>query len=171
MRRGWRVWLTESLGPQKLAIPDVKGRDQRFATIEIRRAGFQTGTVAEMPWPGAQPGAVIAQSPEPNASGVESPVMNLLVASENSGSQQAGGLVMPNLEGQVFTSAALVLTRMGLRLAPVKEEDMHIGTPVVAGVVPGEPAPDVSAGNGDRAESVGWLAGRCETPIELTVAK
>ena len=135
VRRGWRVWLTESLGPQKLAIPDVKGRDQRFATIEIRRAGFQTGTVAEIPWPGAQPGAVIAQSPEPNASGVESPVMNLLVASEDSGSQQAGGLVMPNMEGQVFTSAALMLTRMGLRLAPVKEEDMHMGTPVVAGAV------------------------------------
>ena len=26
VRRGWRVWLTESLGPQKLAIPDVKGQ-------------------------------------------------------------------------------------------------------------------------------------------------
>ena len=117
VRRGWRVWLTESLGPQKLAIPDVKGKDQRFATIEIRRAGFQTGTVAEMPWPGAQPGAVIAQSPEPNASGVESPVMNLLVAAEDGGSQSMGGLVLPNLEGQVFTSAALTLTRMGLRLA------------------------------------------------------
>src|SRR5579872_6627516 len=51
VRRGWKVWLTESLGPQKLAIPDVKGKDQRFATIAIRRAGFQVGTVASMPWP------------------------------------------------------------------------------------------------------------------------
>ena len=85
VRRGWRVWLTESLGPQKLAIPDVKGRDQRFATIAIRRAGFQVGTVAEMPWPVAQPGTVIAQSPDANAAGVESPAMNLLVAGEPAG--------------------------------------------------------------------------------------
>ncbi|MFY9745236.1 MAG: PASTA domain-containing protein [Acidobacteriaceae bacterium] len=171
VRRGWRVWLTESLGPQKLAIPDVKGRDQRFATIEIRRAGFQTGTVAEIPWPGAQPGAVIAQSPEPNASGVESPVMNLLVASEDSGSQQAGGLVMPNMEGQVFTSAALMLTRMGLRLAPVKEEDMHMGTPVVAGAVPASPPQMVPPGTVIAQNPSAGSRVDASTPIELTVAK
>ena len=92
VRRGWRVWLTESLGPQKLAIPDVKGRDQRFATIEIRRAGFQVGTVASMPWPEAQPGTVIAQSPDANAAGVESPTMNLLVAGRTGGGRAGGGL-------------------------------------------------------------------------------
>ncbi|MGB9028580.1 MAG: PASTA domain-containing protein [Acidobacteriaceae bacterium] len=171
VRRGWRVWLTESLGPQKLAIPDVKGRDQRFATIEIRRAGFQTGTVAEMPWPGTQAGAVIAQSPEPNASGVESPVMNLLVASENNGTEQAGGLVMPNLEGQVFTSAALALTRMGLRLAPVKEEDIHVGSPVVAGVVPVSPPQMYPPGTVIAQSPSAGSRVDATTPIELTVAK
>ena len=171
VRRGWRVWLTESLGPQKLAIPDVKGRDQRFATIEIRRAGFQTGTVAEMPWPGAQPGAVIAQSPEPNASGVESPVMNLLVASEDSGSQPAGGLVLPNLEGQVFTSAALTLTRMGLRLAPVKEQDMHIGTPVVSGANAVNPPQMFPPGTVIAQNPPAGSRVDASTPIELTVAK
>src|SRR5581483_11565428 len=25
VRRGWRVWLTESLGPQKIAIPNLQG--------------------------------------------------------------------------------------------------------------------------------------------------
>jgi beta-lactam-binding protein with PASTA domain len=129
VRRGWRIWLTESLGPQKLAIPDVKGKDQRVATIEIRRAGFQTGVIAEMPWPNVQAGAVIAQSPEPNASGVESPAMNLLVAAPGDAAQEQGGVVMPNLEGQVFTAAALTLTRMGLKLAPVKEQDMHVAAP------------------------------------------
>jgi beta-lactam-binding protein with PASTA domain len=171
VRRGWRVWLTESLGPQKLAIPDVKGRDQRFATIEIRRAGFQTGTVAEMPWPGVQPGAVIAQSPEPNASGVESPVMNLLVASEDSGSQPAGGLVLPNLEGQVFTSAALTLTRMGLRLAPVKEQDMHIGSPVIAGAVVANPPQMFPPGTVIAQNPSAGSRVDASTPIELTVAK
>ena len=127
--------------------------------------------MAEIPWPGAQPGAVIAQSPEPNASGVESPVMNLLVASEDSGSQQAGGLVMPNMEGQVFTSAALMLTRMGLRLAPVKEEDMHMGTPVVAGAVPASPPQMVPPGTVIAQNPSAGSRVDASTPIELTVAK
>ena len=176
VRRGWRVWLTESLGPQKLAIPDVKGRDQRFATIAIRRAGFQTGTVAEMPWPGAQPGAVIAQSPEPNAAGVESPVMNLLVASPPDAAQAMGGLVMPNLEGQVFTAAAMMLARMGLHMEPVKEaqvtlQEMQPSAPAMTGAANG-PAPAMyppgtvvgqSPLPGSRVDA--------STPIQLTVAK
>lgn len=133
VRRGWKVWLTESLGPQKLAIPDVKGKDQRFATIAIRRAGFQVGTVASMPWPAVQPGTVIAQSPDANAAGVESPAMNLLVAAEPvEGTGMQGGFVMPNLEGQVFTAAALSVTRMGLKLAPMREQDMHVAVPGAA---------------------------------------
>ena len=169
VRRGWRVWLTESLGPQKLAIPGLKGKDQRVATIEIRRAGFQTGTVAALPWPEAQPGAVIAQSPQPDASGVESPVMNLLVAAPGD-PQQPGGWVMPELEGQVFTSAALAVTRMGMRLAPVREADMRVGSPGWAGT-PGGPPPMFAPGSvvaqsppaGSRVDGA--------TLVQLTVAR
>jgi len=168
VRRGWRVWLTESLGPQKLAIPDVKSKDQRVATIEIRRAGFQTGAVAAMPWLGVEPGRVIAQSPDPNASGVESPVMNLLVAAEPDPAQIEGGVVMPNLVGQVFTSAAMSLARMGLHLAPVKEQDTHVA-PVGApggGMPPMFPPGTVVAQTPPAGSRVdGSMA------IELTVAK
>jgi beta-lactam-binding protein with PASTA domain len=169
VRRGWRVWLTESLGPQKLAIPDVKGKDQRFATIAIRRAGFQVGTVAEMPWPLAQPGTVIAQSPDANAAGVESPTMNLLVAAEpDAGAPEpsafAPGYVMPNLEGQVFTAAALAVTRMGLKLAPVKEQDMHMAAPGAAGpMYPPGTVVGQSPAAGSRVDAA--------TAIQLTVAK
>lgn len=163
VRRGWRVWLTESLGPQKLAIPDVKGKEQRFATIEIRRAGFQVGTVAQMPWTGAQPGTVIAQSPDANAAGVESPTMNLLVAAEpGTGEPGAGGFVMPNLEGQVFTAAALAVTRMGLKLAPVKEQDKHAAALGAAMVPPGTVVGQVPAA-GERVDAT--------TAVQLTVAK
>jgi beta-lactam-binding protein with PASTA domain len=167
VRRGWRIWLTESLGPQKLAIPDVKGKDQRVATIEIRRAGFQTGVIAEMPWPNVQAGAVIAQSPEPNASGVESPAMNLLVAAPMDGADTQGGVVMPNLEGQVFTAAALTLTRMGLKLAPVKEQDMHVAAPSAGPVMAPMYPPGTVVGQNPLAGSRvdGTMA------IELTVAK
>jgi len=169
VRRGWRVWLTESLGPQKLAIPDVRGKDERFATIAIRQAGFQMGTVAEMPWPDAPAGTVIAQSPDPKASGVESPTMNVLVAAPVEPDQQ-GGLVMPNLEGQIFTSAALALTRMGLHLAPVKEEDMHVAAPAASGAG-AAPAPIYPPGTvvGQNPPAGSRVDGA--TSIELTVAK
>jgi eukaryotic-like serine/threonine-protein kinase len=165
VRRGWRVWLTESLGPQKLAIPDVKGKDQRVATIEIRRAGFQTGAVAEMPWPGVEPGRVIAQSPDPNAAGVESPVMNLLVAAQPDAGETQGGLVMPSLIGQVFTSAALSLARMGLHLAPVKEQDTHVTAPG------GSPASIFPPGTVVAQTPPAGARVDAATAIELTVAK
>ncbi len=172
VRRGWRVWLTESLGPQELAIPDVKGRDQRFATIAIRRAGFQVGTVAEMPWTGAQPGTVIAQSPDPNAAGVESPTMNLLVAAEpDEGASAPAGYVMPNLVGQVFTSAALAVTRMGWKLAPVKEEDMHVATPSAPGVAVAPALPTYLPGTVVAENPPAGSRVDASTMIQLTVAK
>jgi len=166
VRRGWRVWLSESLGPQKLAIPDVRGKDQRFATIAIRRAGFQAGVVAAMPWPGTEPGAVIAQSPEPNAEGVESPVMNLLVAAPLDATEGEGGVVMPNLEGQIFTAAAMTLTRMGLKLAPVKEAEAPMGS--AGGSPPGAMYPPGTV-VAERPAAGSRVDGN--TAIELTVAK
>ncbi len=170
VRRGWRVWLTESLGPEKLAIPELRGKEQRVATIEIRRAGFQTGTVAAMAWPSSQPGTVIAQSPEPEASGVETPMMNLLVAAPADSSQLENGWVMPEMEGQIFTAAALALTRMGLRLAPVKEADMHAG-PGVSGGAGGRPSPMFPPGTVVAQSPAAGSRVDGSTLIQLTVAK
>jgi len=169
VRRGWRVWLTESLGPQKLAIPDLRGKDQRIAAIEVRRAGLQTGMVAEIPWPAANPGTVIAQSPEAQASGVERPVINLLVAAPES-AVQSPALVMPDVEGQIFTAAALALTHAGLHLAPVKDQAVNVSAPGAPGagmpLQPPVPSGTVVAQNpapGSRVDA--------STSIELTVAK
>jgi eukaryotic-like serine/threonine-protein kinase len=136
VRRGWRVWLTQSLGPLQRAIPDVVGMDQRMAAIAIRRAGLEMGAMALMPWPDAQPDAVIAQTPPANAPQVTSPVVNLLVAAETPPVPQ-NGLVMPDAKGQLFTTAALELTRAGLKVAPVKERAAPgMGTGIVIGQNP-----------------------------------
>lgn len=167
VRRGWRVWLTESLGPQKIAIPNLLGKDQRIAAIEIRRAGMTTGTVATMVWPDAPPGVVFAQSPEPNASGVEGPVMNLLVGAPPAEPQPLSGLVMPQFVGQGFTAAAWSVAHAGLHLAPVTDEPIHpapVGTvgpaqpPMVSGTVIAQ-----SPAAGDRVDA--------SMPIQLTVVK
>lgn len=167
VRRGWRVWLTESLGPQKIGIPNLLGRDQRLAAIDIRRAGLATGIVAVMPWPDARPGVVFAQSPQPNASGVEGPQMNLLVAAPPSDWQPAESLLMPQLVGQGFTAAAWTIVHAGLHLAPVTEQDMHLAPVNTAG----PPQPPVSPGTVIAQNPAAGNRIDASVPIQLTVAK
>src|SRR6185437_10928793 len=50
VRREWHVLLTESLGPQKVAVPNLIGLDQRAASIQIRRAALEVGAAAQLPW-------------------------------------------------------------------------------------------------------------------------
>jgi eukaryotic-like serine/threonine-protein kinase len=185
VRRGWRVWLTESLGAQKLAIPDTLGKDQRVASIEIRRADLQTGSVASLPLPSAQAGDVVAQSPAPGASGVASPVVNLLVAAPPAAAPEPA-YVMPDVTGQLFTAAALSLTRAGLQMAPLKTVNTHIpavgapgagGAPAQTVAVTALSAPTqpfaFSAPSGTVIAQSPAAGSRVDatTPIQLTVAQ
>ena len=43
VRREWRMRVTESLGPQRVAIPKVVGQQERVAAIEVRRRGAGAG--------------------------------------------------------------------------------------------------------------------------------
>ncbi|HWR35727.1 MAG TPA: PASTA domain-containing protein, partial [Clostridia bacterium] len=79
VRRGWRVRIAESLGPQRMVIPDVVGQSPRAAEINVRRRGLEMGSVAQISLPGTPADQVIAQSPPPNAQGVASPRLSLLV--------------------------------------------------------------------------------------------
>lgn len=169
VRRGWRVWLTESLGPQKLAIPNVTGQDERLATIDIRRAEMQIGAIAVMPWPDAQPGTVIAQSPEANAPGVQSPVMNLLVASENNAQKLPSAMVMPDVTGEVFTAAAFSLAHMGMHLGTVKEQDLQVAPPAAGNPAP--LAPVYAAGTVVAQDPPAGSRVDASMSIQLTVAK
>jgi beta-lactam-binding protein with PASTA domain len=168
VRREWHVRLTQSLGPQRVAIPRLTGSDQRLASIEIRRVGLELGQGAEMPDAYAVPGSVIAQNPGPNAPGVERPSVSLLVAKEPEAI--SGGFVMPDFTGQMFSSAALEITRAGLQLAPMKEQQVSV--PAVGDTsVAAPPQPVVPIGSvlaqtpapGHRVDAA--------TPVLLTVAQ
>ena len=169
VRRGWRVWLTQSLGPQKLAIPDLIGQDQRLATIEIRRAGLESGVTADLPWAAAAPGTVIAQSPQANATGVPTPMVNVLLAVPQAGTD--GGEVMPDVEGEIFTAAAFTLTRAGLSLAPVKEQDVHLPAVNVPGAVTAPSAPTAPAGTVIAQSPPAGYRVDATTVVQLTVAR
>jgi beta-lactam-binding protein with PASTA domain len=115
VRRGWQLRVAESLGPQRVDIPNVMGESQRAAEINIRRRGLDIASVAEVPMAGAAVGEVLSQSPPPNASGVSAPKISLLV----SDNPQPQAFVMPSFIGQPLHSVILALQDAGLRVGSV----------------------------------------------------
>src|ERR1700723_3392516 len=96
VRREWAVRITESLGAQQVAIPNVIGQSERTASINVRRLGLDLGAVASIPEPGP-PGVVIAQTPNPNAAGVDRPRVSLLLSAPEE--SESSAFVMPSLAG------------------------------------------------------------------------
>lgn len=115
VRRGWQLRVAQSLGPQRVAIPDVLGESERVAQINIRRRGLDVATVAHVAVPGTDFDHVLAQSPSPNASGVLAPKISLLTSEPPSPS----AFVMPSFVGQALGGATLVLQHAGLHLGTV----------------------------------------------------
>ena len=133
VRRGWRVRVAESLGPQRVEIPNVLGQTERAAEINIRRRGLDVGAVAEIQFPGTAAEQILSQSPPPNASGIASPKISLLVSSVT----PPQALVMPSFVGQPLGSVTLALQDAGLRVGAVTTaaQPANAGTPVT-GVPP-----------------------------------
>jgi beta-lactam-binding protein with PASTA domain len=115
VRRGWEVRVAESLGPQRVAIPNVIGQSERAANINIRRRGLDVGAIAQMQMPDAPDGQILSQAPPPNASGVSAPRISLLVAAPSS----AQALVMPSFVGQPLGSVTKTVQDAGLRVGLV----------------------------------------------------
>src|SRR3954470_14423766 len=63
VRRGWKVRVAESLGPQKAEVPNLIGQSTRAAEINVRQRGLEIGSVAVADLPGAAPDQIVAQSP------------------------------------------------------------------------------------------------------------
>ncbi|HEY6273564.1 MAG TPA: PASTA domain-containing protein [Terriglobales bacterium] len=115
VRRGWRVLVAESLGPQRAAIPDLLGQSEHAADINITRHGMEVGSLATMHLPDASPETVVAQSPRANTKDAASPKISLLFsAAEN---EQA--YVMPNFVGRSLVHATTAVENAGLSVGKV----------------------------------------------------
>jgi eukaryotic-like serine/threonine-protein kinase len=132
VRRQWAVRVTESLGAQQVAIPDVVGQSERTASINIRRLGLELGAVAHIAAPGA-PGVVIGQTPAPNAVGVDRPRVSLLL-SEPAGAESPQAFVMPSLAGLTLAGAVARASAAGLHI--VSAEDLNLATSATAATPP-----------------------------------
>ena len=115
VRRGWQLRVAQSLGPMRIAIPDVAGQSSRAAELNIRRRGLEVASTAEMQMPGRQADQVLAQSPPANASQVAAPKISLLVSE----AVESPAYVMPSFVGQSLGSVSRVLQDSGFKLGNV----------------------------------------------------
>lgn len=115
VRRGWVVRVAQSVGPQRVAIPDVTGQSERVAEMSIRKRSLDLASIAQVNLPDTTADQVVSQSPPANASGVAAPKISLLV----SGGPEPATFVMPDLTGQPLGSATLALQDAGLRVGQV----------------------------------------------------
>src|SRR5258707_1534321 len=112
VRRGWSIRVAQSLGPQRVAIPNVTGGSERVAELNIRRRGLSLGSVAHVNLPDVPQDQVISQSPPANASGVSAPKISLLLGDR----PEPALYVMPNPPGQTRGKAILALHEAGLKV-------------------------------------------------------
>lgn len=124
VRRGWPVRLALSLGPQRVTIPDVEGESPRAAELNVKQRGLEIDTVAEAHIPDAPADEVIAQSPPPAATAVQSPKISILVAQP----PDPPTFVMPNFVGQPLADASNAIEQAGFKLGQVKTDTSAAGT-------------------------------------------
>jgi beta-lactam-binding protein with PASTA domain len=115
VRRGWKIRVAESLGPQRAAVPNLIGQSQHAAEINISRRGLETGTIGYVHLPGVAPGTVIAQSPAAEATEVASPRVNLILSAAENGQRY----IMPSFVGKPLSEAATAIEKAGFTFGKI----------------------------------------------------
>src|SRR4051812_16434968 len=115
VRRGWQVRVAQSLGPTRVAIPDVTGQSEHAAELNIRRRGLDVASIAQVATDGIPRDQVLAQSPPGNAGQVLAPKISLLVTAD----APAQAFVMPSFLGQPLGTVSRTLQDAGFRLGSV----------------------------------------------------
>ncbi|WP_263383475.1 PASTA domain-containing protein [Granulicella arctica] len=144
VRHEWEIRAIESLGPQQVEVPDVSGMTERPAAMAIRKLSLDLGTVAHLPAPG-DPGTVLAQTPPPNAGGIDSPRVSLLLSQKDDGHSTA--FVMPAVTGLTRETASTRLAALGLYMivAPSPDAATPGTTPSGDAMVVGDPGGPVTS--------------------------
>jgi len=130
VRRGWQLRVAQSLGPTRVAVPDVTGQSEHAADLNIRRRGLDIASLAQVETSAIPVDQVLAQNPAANATQLVAPKINLLVSS----GPEPQAYVMPSFIGQPLGTASRTLQDSGFKL----------GNVTVAPVVEASPADQAS---------------------------
>jgi beta-lactam-binding protein with PASTA domain len=134
VRRGWKVRVAQSLGPQRVPIPNVVGLSARAAEINLARRGLQMGTVGIVHLPNVPPDQVVAQSPAPDTVGVSTPKVNLLMNAPPENKVQY--YVMPNFVGRRFGEATSAMAEAGFHVGTVGVKARSVSASAAAKLKP-----------------------------------
>jgi beta-lactam-binding protein with PASTA domain len=166
VRREWHVRVAESLGPQKVDVPDTVGTNARVAALRLRRAGLAVGVAAKLPFAGATEDTVLAQDPPAHSHGIAQPSVNILVAAPDNAAPD--GFVMPSLIGVPVIAAQNLLARAGLKVDTPTYADVNVPAVGTAGEPPKAPIPP---GSVIAQQPLAGARVDPATEIKLTAAK
>src|SRR5205823_14332943 len=110
-----QVRVAQSLGPQRITIPNVVGETQRAAEINLRRRAIEIGSIAHVALPGISPEQVLAQDPPADSTSISAPRISLLISAAEPQPQ----FVMPELAGRRLSDARALLQEAGLQVGAV----------------------------------------------------
>jgi eukaryotic-like serine/threonine-protein kinase len=113
VRHGWELRLAVSLGPQRVAIPQVVGESQRAAGIILQQRGLDN-SISEIATSSAGNGQVLAQDPPANAVDVAAPKVNLLIAKT-----VPAAYLVPSFIGRPLGSVTLAIKDAGFVLGKI----------------------------------------------------
>jgi beta-lactam-binding protein with PASTA domain len=128
VRRGWQLRVAQSMGPQRVSIPDVTKESERAAELNLRRRGLEVASTAEIRLPDTTADQVLAQSPPASASQVAAPKTSLLMTA----AADPPAYVMPSFLGQLLGSASRTLQDAGFKLGNVSMAPPATAPPATA---------------------------------------
>jgi beta-lactam-binding protein with PASTA domain len=166
VRREWHLRVAESLGPQKVDVPDTVGAEARVAALRLRRAGLEVGVTAKLPDAGAPDGIVLAQDPPAHSQGIAQPSVNILVAALDDAAPD--GYVMPDMTGIPIITAQALLSRIGLKVDTPAYADVFVPSVSTGPVQPESP---IAPGTVISQQPMAGARVDLTTMIKLTAAK
>lgn len=122
VKRGSKVTIILSLGPQLLQVPDVVGSAAQAAHVALSAAGLSVGRTLTIYSTAAEPGTVIAQRPSPGARAEQAAQVDLFLAG---GSSETW--VMPDLVDRDYAEVLQFFELRGFRIGRVSYE-IYTGT-------------------------------------------
>jgi serine/threonine-protein kinase len=106
VRKGTRVTLLVSAGPNSVKVPDLVGYTEDEARTELQNLGLEVGSVKDVPNSGKEKGTVVRTVPGANTEVAKGSKVNLEVSN--------GKVRIPNVVGLQLSEARRILIDAGL---------------------------------------------------------
>jgi beta-lactam-binding protein with PASTA domain len=125
-RQGSEITLYVSSGPQRVTVPDLRGKSAKAATDTLKRLGFLTVKTEDTDSTAALKGQVVRTTP---AAGATTAVDSAVVVFVGTGPKEVS---VPDLVGQTEADARTTLEQMGLEMAVVQGDSERPAGQVVS---------------------------------------